>query len=338
MKRRRILHALGLQALAPTLAAGPLLLPSPGRAQPANRVRTVGLTFASTGSDPDVQARANALKDGLRALGWVEGRNLRFEFRSMGNDPRHAAAQAAELVALAPDVILSSGTVATVALHGTTKTVPVVFVNVTDPVAGGFVASLARPGGNMTGFTPFEYPIAGKWLDRLRDLAPSLRRVALMGDPNNHNYKGFWGPFAEAAARHGIEPQPLAAPGAAEIEKGLNALATTPGSGLVVTAAAFSLLHRELLIGLAARLRLPAIYWSRIFPATGGLMSYGPDSAALHRQSASYIDRILRGEKPADLPVQEATRFETVINAGTARALGLTVPPGLALEADETID
>ncbi|MCA0300816.1 MAG: ABC transporter substrate-binding protein [Proteobacteria bacterium] len=329
MKRRTLLHRMG---------GLPLLFPAIARAQPASRVRTVGVTFANLGSDPEAQERANALRDGLRDLGWVEGRNLRFEYRSMGGDPKGAAAQAAELVALAPDVILSSGTVATQALHGATRTVPVVFVNVTDPVAGGFVASLARPGGNMTGFTPFEYPIAGKWLDRLRDLAPGLRRVALMGDPNNHNYKGFWGPFVQAATRHGIAPLQLPAPNAGEIERGLAGLASEPGAGLVVSAAAFSLLHRELLIGLCARLRVPAIYWSRNFPLNGGLMSYGPNSAALHRQSATYIDRILRGEKPSDLPVQEATRFETVINARTAKALDLAVPAGLALEADELID
>ena len=329
MKRRTLLHRIGgLPLLAPGFAA----------AQPANRVRTVGVTFANVGTDPEAQERANALREGLRALGWVEGRNLRFEYRSMGGDPKGAAAQAAELVALAPDVILSSGTVATVALHAATKTVPVVFVNVTDPVAGGFVASLARPGGNMTGFTPFEYPIAGKWLDRLHDMAPGLKRVALMGDPNNHNFKGFWGPFTQAAARHGIAPLQLAAPNAAEIERGLAELAAGPGAGLVVSAAAFSLLHRDLLIGACARLRVPAIYWSRNFPQNGGLMSYGPNSAALHRQSASYVDRILRGEKPADLPVQEATRFETVINARTAKALDLAIPAGLALEADEVIE
>lgn len=298
----------------------------------------VGIAFGSVETDPEAQERAAAFRDGLRAKGWLEGRNLAIEYRWMGNSADRARTLAAELVALAPDVILSSGTVATVALHEATKTVPVVFVNVTDPVAGGFVASLARPGGNITGFTPFDYPISGKWLELLRTMAPAVSRVALMGDPANHNYRGFWPPFQEAARRLGVETLEAPARSAGEIEQGLSVLAARPGGGIVVTAAIFSLVHRELIQGLAARLQLPAIYWSRFFPQTGGLMSYGPNSNELHRQSAAYVDRILRGEHPADLPVQEATRYETVVNAKTAHGLGLSIPAQLAAGVDEVIE
>ena len=329
MKRRELLGG---------LAGAAALRPGAGSAQQAQSLPTVAIAFASVEGDPESLQRARSFQAGMRDLGWIDGQTVRFAGRWMGNDPARARTVADDLVALKPDVILTMGTVAATALRAATKSIPVVFVNVTDPVAGGYVASLARPGGNMTGFTPFEYPIAGKWLALLKQAAPGLSRVALMGDPNNHNYRGFWGPFETTAQGLGIQPLKLPVGSAAEIEKGLEDLAAAPGGGVVVSAATFSLAHRELIFALTARLRLPAIYWTRFFAATGGLMSYGPDTDELYAKSAAYVSRILKGAHPADLPVQTATRFETVINLRTARALGLQIAPSLASSADETIE
>jgi putative ABC transport system substrate-binding protein len=320
------------------MAGSAALWPVRAVSPPPSTVRVVGVAFGSVESDPEAQARAEAFRRGLRELGWTEGQNIRFEYRWMGNNPERARALAAELVALAPDVILSSGTVATVALHQAKTTIPVVFVNVTDPVAGGFVASLARPGGNMTGFTPFEYEIAGKWLELLRQTAPGLSRVALMGDPNNHNYQGFWRPFEQAARGFGVKALQFPARDAAEIQKEIAALASVPDSGLVVTAAIFSLVHRELIVDMAAKLKVPTIYWSRFFPQTGGLVSYGPNTDELHRRSADYIDRILKGARPSALPVQVATTYETVLNLKTAKALGLSISPQFFASVDDAIE
>ncbi|SKA11396.1 putative ABC transport system substrate-binding protein [Enhydrobacter aerosaccus] len=329
MKRRQ---AIGLMAGSAVSAA------ATARAQQTPRMWTVGVATGSAEGDSEAEERLEAFRQGMRDLGWSEGRNVRYVYRWMRNDAALGRTMAAELVALAPDVVLTSGTVATVALHTATDTVPVVFVNVTDPVAGGFVASLGHPGGNMTGFTPFEYEISGKWLVLLRQVAPAVSRVALMGDIGNHNFKGFWLPFEEAARRAGIEPLRMPATSAAEIESGIAAFGGTPGGGLIVTASTFSLVHRELIESLAARYRLPAIYWTRFFPQTGGLLSYGPDSNAMTREAARYVSRILEGEKPANLPVQVATKYETVLNLGVARKLGLAVPPQFAALADEVID
>jgi len=241
-------------------------------------------------------------------------------------------------LATSPDVILTSGTIPTAALHEATTTVPIVFVNVTDPVAGGFVASLSRPGGNLTGFTPFEYPIAGKWLELLREITPTVSRVALLGDPLNHNFRGFWAAFEASASKQGVRAVQAPVDDAGEVERNIRAMAIEPNGGLIVTAAQFSLIHRELIIGLAAQLKLPAIYWSRFFPQSGGLASYGPDGNELHRQSAVYLDRILRGEKPEDLPVQQAIKFETVLNLKVAKALNLTVLAPMLARADEVIE
>lgn len=320
------------------LAGTALTWPAPARAQTAPRLKLVGVSLSTAEGDPEGQARVRALHQALQKLGWGEGSNVRFEYAWVGNDPDRALALSRQLVDLAPDVIVSSGTVATVALHKVTQVIPVVFVNVTDPVAGGLVASLSHPGGNMTGFTPFEYPIAGKWLERLREVAPRLSRVALLGDPNNHNFQGFWHSFEPAAQRLGVKPLQMPARSAAEIEQGLTALAGEPNGGIVVSAAAFSLQHRDLIFGLAARHRLPAVYWSRYFPQAGGLISYGPDTNGLVAQSASYVDRILKGERPEHLPVQEASKFETVLNLKTAKALGLVVPEQLLAQADEIIE
>ena len=255
----------------------------------------------------------------------------------MGNNPELARAYAAEIVAIRPDVILASGTVALTALFRETKKVPIVFVNVTDPVAGGFVQSLSNPGGNVTGFTPFEYEIAGKWLEQLKAISPKTSRVALLGDPQNHNFAGFSRAFEVSAARLSVQPVSAPVQTAEQIEFAMTSMAATPNGGVIVTAAIFSLLHRPLIVSLARSKRLPAIYWTRFFPANGGLMSYGPNTDELHKRSADYVDRILKGALPAQLPVQEATKYESVLNLSAARDLGLALPQQLMLSIDELI-
>ncbi|MFO1115367.1 MAG: ABC transporter substrate-binding protein [Beijerinckiaceae bacterium] len=332
MKRRDFIGYAGA-----LVGAAPFAAPPAARAQQPGRQKVIGVTFSSA-DNTESRQRAEAFRNGLKALGWNEGKEYRLEFRSLGNDSEKAKTLGAELIALSPDVILSSGTVATTAMRSLTRDIPVVFVNVTDPVAGGFVASLAHPGGNMTGLTPFDYPIAAKWLQLIREIDPRVTRAALMGDPNNHNFKGFWSPFAEEAKRLSIEPIQLAAPDAGEIERGVAGLAATPGAGLIVSAAAFSLVHRKLIVDLAAQHKVPAIYWSRFFAQAGGLMAYGPDTMELHRQAAGFVDRILRGEKPEALPVERAIAYELVVNARTARALGVDPPAALMARAEEVIE
>jgi putative ABC transport system substrate-binding protein len=311
--------------------------PNVSRAQQGSHQRLAALAFGGT-SDPDAKARIEAIQDGMKRLGWVEGRDLRYEYYFAGNSPQQAREVSQQILAKSPDVILSSGTVPTTALHDATTTVPIVFVNVTDPVAGGFVASLSRPGGNITGFTPFQYPIAGKWLELLREIAPTVSRVALLGDPLNHNFRGFWAAFEASASKEGVRAIQAPVDDAREVERNIRAMAVETNGGLIVTAAQFSLIHRELIIGLAEELKLPAVYWSRFFPQSGGLASYGPDGNELHRQSASYLDRILRGEKPENLPVQQAIKFETVLNLKAASVLNLTIPPQILARADEVIE
>lgn len=326
--RRDVLRALtGLAVAAPVVS----------HAQQGARQRLVAMAFGGV-SDPDSRARIEAVQDGMKRLGWIEGRDLRYEYFFAGNSARQARDMSQQLLATSPDVVLTSGTIPTAALHDATRTVPIVFVNVTDPVAGGFVDSLSRPGRNVTGFTPFQYPIAGKWLELLREMAPNVSRVALLGDPLNHNFRGFLSAFETFANK--ISVQVLQAPvkDAAEIERSIRAIAAEPNGGLIITAAQFSLIHRELIVDLAEQLKLPAVYWSRFFPQSGGLASYGPDGNELHRQSATYLDRILRGERPENLPVQEAIKFETVLNLKTARKLDLAMSPQLLARADEVIE
>jgi len=328
MRRRDVLKALtGFAVTTPNVL----------RAQQRPRQRLVAMAFGGA-SDPDAKARIEAVQDGMKRLGWVEGPDLRYDYFFAGNNAQQAREISQQLLATSPDVILSSGTVPTAALHDATATVPIVFVNVTDPVAGGFVASLSRPGGNITGFTPFQYPIAGKWLELLREITPAVSRVALLGDPLNHNFRGFWAEFEMSASKVGVRAIQAPVSDAAEVERNIRAMAVEPNGGLIVTAAQFSLIHRELIINLAEQLKLPAVYWSRFFPRSGGLASYGPDGNELHRQSASYLDRILRGEKPENLPVQEAIKFETVLNLKTAHLLNLTMPLQMLARADEVIE
>jgi putative ABC transport system substrate-binding protein len=301
-------------------------------------MRRIGVLMNIKESDPDGQARAGALREGLARLGWVEGKNLAIESRWGGGDIELVRSLAAELVKLGPEVLWSSGTDGTTALFEATKTIPIVFVNVTDPVAGGFVTSLSKPVGNISGFTPFEYDIGGKWLELLKDCAPRLARVGLFGDPANHNFNGFRKSFEIASKSLSVEPIIVAVRGADDINAGMELIGSQPNGGLIITAATFSLQHSDLILSSAIQHRLPAIYWNRYHVVRGGLMSFGPNIIDLHRQSASYVDRILKGEKAGDLPVQGPTKIELVINLKTAKAIDLAIPPSLLSRADEVIE
>jgi putative ABC transport system substrate-binding protein len=329
MRRREFITLLSGSAVVWPLAAG---------AQQRDQMKRIGVMFSSAEGDPQSAKDLAAFKSGLQALGWNEGANLQTDYRWGGGDPGRARSSAEELVNLSPAVIMGSGTIAMVALHGATDTVPIVFLNVTDPVAGGFVASLSRPSGNITGFTPFEYDIGGKWLELLKEMAPHLTRVALLGDPNNHNFKGFQISFAAAAKSFSVEPISVPVRRVDDIDRSIRSLAEKPNGGLIVTAATFSMVYRKQIVELAIKYKLPAIFWNRSQVAEGGLMSLGPDSADMHRRSASYVDRILKGEKPADLPVQEPTKVELIINVKAAKEIGLVVPPTLLARADEVIE
>lgn len=329
MRRREFIAGLGGAAVIWPLAA---------RAQQPVQMKRIGVVFSPAELDSQTVKDTAALKLGLKALGWIEGVNLQTEYRWAGGDAARARSSAMELVGLSPAVILVSGTVAMVALRDATSTVPIVFLNVTDPVAGGFVASLSRPSGNITGFTPFEYDIGGKWLELLMEMAPHLRRVALLGDPNNHNFKGFKTSFEAAAKSFSIEPIPVSVGGLDDIDRSIASLAEKPNGGLIATAATFSIIYRKQLASLAIKHKLPAIFWNRSQTTDGGLMPFGPDSADSARRSASYLDRILKGEKPADLPVQGPTTMELIINVKTAKEIGIVVPPTLLARADEVIE
>src|SRR5262245_33966909 len=301
-------------------------------------MRRIGVLMSDVETDQDGQTRVTAFVRGLQERGWVDGRNIRIDYRWSGGDASRAGADATELVGLGPDVIMASSTVSLSAVRPVTNTIPIVFVAVTDPVAGGFVASLAHPGGNITGFTPFEYNIGGKWLQLLKETAPHVARVALLGDPNNHNFAGFVRSFDTAAKALSVRAIATPIRDAADIERAVDALTREENGGLIVTAATFSLVHRELIIGLAARHKLPAIYWHRKHITAGGLISYGPDLTYQYRLAADYVDRILKGEKPAGLPVPSTSKYEIAINFRTARALGLEIPAALLARADEVIE
>ena len=291
--------------------------------------------WSRAADDPEGQARLAVFLQGLQELGWTDGRNVRIDHRWAAADADRSRTYAAELVALAPDVILASGSQTVAALQQTTRTVPIVFVNVIDPVGGGFVASLARPGGNTTGFTSFEYSLSGKWLELFKEIAPNLTRVAILRDPTIAAGIGQFAAIqAMAPPSFGVELSPIGVRDAAEIERDVAAFARQSNGGLIVTASSATAVHRELIITLAARHRLPAVYPFRYFVTIGGLISYGPDPTDQFRRAAGYVDRILKGEKPADLPVQSPTKYELAINLKTAKALGLTVPPPLLARAD----
>jgi putative ABC transport system substrate-binding protein len=320
-----------------TLLGGAAAMPFAVSAQ--ERMRRIGVLMASTADDPDFQARIMAFLQGLQQLGWADGRNVRIDTRWATTKPDDIRRHAAELAALAPDVILAGTGTATVApLLQATRTVPIVFAVVIDPVGAGFVETLARPGGNATGFTIFEYNMSGKWLELLKAIAPDVRRAAVLRDPTIASGIGQFAAVQAAAPSLGMELSAVDVRDAGEIERAVMAFTRSPNGGLIVTASALATRHRDLIIALAARLRLPAVYPNRYFVTGGGLISYGPDYVDQYRRAAGYVDRILKGEKPADLPVQAPTKYELAINLNTAKALGLEVPSSLLARADEVIE
>jgi putative tryptophan/tyrosine transport system substrate-binding protein len=328
MRRRDFITLLGGAAAAWPLAA---------HAQQPDRIRRIG-AFAGIEDDAEGQARFAAFLQGLRQLGWTDGRNVRIDYRWGGGDADNIRKHAAELAALAPDVILAAGAAVVGPLLQATRTVPIVFVVVPDPVGAGFVESLARPGGNATGLISFEYSISAKWLELLKQIAPGVTRAAVLRDPAISTGIGQFGAIQAVAPSLGMEVIPVNVRDAGEIERAIAAFARPSNGGLIVTGSALVVVHRDLIITLAARHKLPAVFYERNFVAGGGLISYGPDYLDEFRRAAGYVDRILKGEKPADLPVQAPTKYKLVINLKTAKTLGLTMPPTLLATADEVIE
>jgi putative ABC transport system substrate-binding protein len=313
--------------------------PRAAYAQQADRMRRVGVLLNRAADDPEEQARVAAFLQQLQELGWTDGRNVRVDYRWAAADANRSRTYAAELVALAPDVILASASQSTAALLQTTHTVPIVFVNVVDPVGAGYVARLARPGGNATGFSAFEYSLSGKWLELLKEIAPNLTRIAILRDPAIAAGIGQFAVIqAMASPSLGVELSPIDVRDGGEIERNIAALAREPSGGLIMTASTVTAVRFKLIIMLAARHRLPAVYPFRYFVTSGGLISYGPDPTDQFRRAAGYVDRILKGEKAADLPVQAPTKYELAINLKTAKTLGLTVSPSLLARADQVIE
>jgi putative ABC transport system substrate-binding protein len=325
MKRRQFI----------TLLGGATAWPLAARAQQGERMRRIGVLMYLAADDADSPALVAAFARGLQELGWIEGRNIQIDYRWGGGDLDRVRRYAAELAALAPDVILVTSGSALAALQNATRTVPIVFASVSDPVGAGYVASLARPGGNTTGFSLFEYSISGKWLELLKQIAPGMTRAAVIRDPSITSGTGQFAAIQAVAPPLGVELTPIDARDAGGIEQTIAGFAR---GGLIVTASPSAFLRRELIIATAARHRLPAVYPIRLYVANGGLISYGPDEIEQHRRAASYIDRILKGERPADLAVQHPTKYDLVINLKTAKALGLEIPPTLLARADEVIE
>jgi putative ABC transport system substrate-binding protein len=320
-----------------TLLGGAAVLPLGAQAQP-ERTRRIAVLSPLVADDPEEKARIATFLQTLQQLGWAEDRNMRIEYRWGAGNPDIIRKYAAELVALAPDVILSTGAATVGPLLQVTRTVPIVFAQVPDPVGAGFVDSLSRPGGNATGFTGFEYGISGKWLELLKEIAPNVTRVAVIRDASLTSGTGQFAAIQSAAPSFRVELRPVGVSDAGEIERALSTFAREPNGGLIVTASALAVVHRSLIITLAARHKLPAVYWLRSMVAEGGLTSYGPDNGDLYRRAAGYVDRILKGEKPADLPVQAPTKYELVINLKTAKALGIELPASVLARADEVIE
>jgi len=329
VRRRQFITALSAAAAWPIVA----------RAQQGGAMRRIGVLTAGTAPhDADMQVRNAAFLQTLQQLGWTVGRNVQIDYRwGMGSADSNRR-YAAELVALAPDVIVGSGTASMGPLLQATRTVPIVFVSVADPVGAGFVQSLSRPGGNATGFIQFEYSLSGKWVELLKEIAPGVTRAAVVRDPALTSGIGQFAVIQSVASSVGVEVSPINPRDAPEIEGAVEAFAHSSNGGLIVTSSALSVLHRDLIIALAARHKLPAVYYRRYFVASGGLISYGFDLVDQYRRAAGYVDRILKGEKPADLPVQAPTRYELVINMKTARALGLDIPATVLARADEVIE
>jgi ABC-type uncharacterized transport system substrate-binding protein len=315
-------------------AAWPLV----ARAQQPERMRRVGVLSNLAADDAVSQVRTAAFLQMLQELGWTVERNVRIDFRWAGGNADHVRKYAADLAALAPNVILASGSSTVGPLLQATRTVPIVFVHVTDPVGAGFVESLARPGGNATGFSHMEWSVSGKWLELLKQIAPAVTRVAVLRDPTIVSSSAQFAAIQAVAPSLGIEVGPVDARDAGTIERGIATLARSAKGGLIAPAGALVQRHRDLIVRLAARHKLPAVYFDRFFVTAGGLSSYGPDLVEQYRQAAGYVDRILKGEKPADLPVQAPTKYETVLNLKTAKALGLDVPAAVLARADEVIE
>jgi putative ABC transport system substrate-binding protein len=321
-----------------TLLGGAAAWPLAARAQQADRAKRIGVLMNFVADDPEPMTRIAVFLQGLQELGWSVGRNAAIEYRWSGGDNDRLRRDAAELVALAPDIILATGGSTVGPLQQATSNIPIVFTNVVDPVGAGYVASLARPGRNITGFSVFEYSTSGKWLELLKQIAPNVRRVAVLRDAAIAAGAGELGALQSVAASLGVELMPLAGRDVDEIESALGEFARGPNSGLIVTTAALAAVHRGLIVTLASRYKLPAVYSLRLFVVAGGLMSYGPDQVDPYRRAAHYVDRILKGEKPADLPVQAPTKFELVINLKTAKAMGLSIPESVLAVADEVIE
>ena len=329
MRRRAFIALLGGAAAA---------LPLVARAQQPERMRRVGILMSGTESDPELQARVAVFRQALEQLGWSEGRNIHIDIRFAAIRTDQYSALANEMIALHPDVILGHTTPVAAALQRESRTVPIVFVNVSDPVGTGLVASLARPGGNITGLMLYEEGITSKWLALLKEIAPHLKRTALVANPISTPYDYFVRSAKAVAPSLALDLVPSPIANAADIEHVIETFARVPDGGLLVLPDGTSIQHRDLIIALAARHRLPTVYAYRFFVAAGGLMSYGTDVIDQNRRAAAYVDRILRGAKPADLPVQAPTKYETVLNLKTAKALGLDVPPSLLVRADEVIE
>jgi putative ABC transport system substrate-binding protein len=330
MRRRTFIAGIG----GVTVAFWPLSI----RAQ-TDRVPLIGVLIGANARDPEIEARMAALNNGLEKLGWIAGRNIRIEYRLAGGDAERFRSDAADLVGLKPDVLVAASGTPLAALHRETRTIPIVFVQAPDPVGGGFVMSLARPGGNVTGFSQYEYVIAGKWLELLKQIAPSINRASAIHDPLNPGSAGYLRAIQTVAAPLGVQVTPAPVHSTDEVDLAVAALAPhQTNSGLIVAPGPATSIHRERIIAQAAQYRLPAVYPFRYFAVGGGLASYGVDNKELFRRAATYVDRILKGEKPSDLPVQLADKYELVINLKTAKALGIEVPVSVLARTDEVIE
>ena len=329
MRRREVIALLGGVAVAWPLSA---------RAQQNERMRRIGVLMNLAAEDAETQARVAAFTKALQRLGWTIGQNVQIDDRAAGGNTDKLRSYAAELVALAPDVILAQSSTAVALLLQATRSVPIVFADISDPVGAGFVDSLARPGGNATGFMLLEYSLSGKWLEFLKEIVPRLTRAAVLRDPANPAATAQFGSIQAMAPSLGVEVSPVSVRDAGEIERAVETFARTANGGLIVTPSASVSVYHDLIIALAAKHKLPAIYSFRSLVTRGGLLSYGPDTVEQFRSAAGYVDRILKGEKPADLPVQAPTKFELVINLKTAKALGLNVPTAVLARADEVVE
>ena len=321
-----------------SLVGGAAAWPLTARAKQGERMQRIGVLMSTAEGDPQSKPRVAAFLQGLQQLGWTEGRNVQIDIRWGVADAASSRKYVAEMVTLAPDLIVTAASAATAAAHEATRTLPIVFVNVSDPVGAGYVASLAQPGGNVTGFTFVEYGMGGKWLELLKEVAPGVTRVAILRDPTLAVGIGQLGAILSVAPSFKVEASPMDVRNADEIERTITNFARTANGGLIVTASPGGLVHRKLIITLAAQHRLPTVYFLRDFVNDGGLISYGPEPIAPYAQAANYVDRILRGEKPAELPVQAPTKNELVINLKVAKALGLAIPPAVLARADEVIE